>query len=155
LRLFDVNQNGKISKDELNHVMRSPKTVRALEALDVDVECLRELHEALIKGAEVTIDGIMELLLSYRGGLPCTVKHVVEAQVFTRWDLSRQMRLLWSKIHREMHECHLVVTDLSQRLVREPVGDTLELQSVAAIGRRPPRLHIGPPVLLASSRLLL
>lgn len=116
LRHYDTNQNGKISRDELDHVMKSPKTVDALEALDIDVECLRDLHQVLIKDAEVTIEGVMELLLSYRGDLPCTVKHVVESQVFTRWELSRQMKTLWNNIEKEVRECNLRILDLSQRL---------------------------------------
>jgi len=117
LRDFDANGNGRIGKDELNMVMHSSTTIRALEALDVDVEVLRELHQALLNDADVSIEGIMELLLNYRGTLPCTVKHIVDAQVFTRWDLSRQMNAQWEKFKTEL-EGHGHKYDTLLELVR-------------------------------------
>jgi hypothetical protein len=120
LKHFDANSNGMISKEELTEVMKSEGTLMALRSLDVDAACLRELQRALFSDAEVAIEGIMELLLSHRGNLPCTVKHTVDAHVITRWSLTQQMKRqatwLERQFQRQLQECNFNVLDLSRRL---------------------------------------
>lgn len=116
LKRFDIDENGRISKSELDHVMKSPTTLRVLRSLDVDVECLHELQHALFPHAAVPIEDIMELLLSYRGTLPCTVKHVVDAQVFTRWSLSTEMKQHAVQQGAQLREVHKDLQQVSKRM---------------------------------------
>ena len=92
LKRFDVNGNGKITKHELDDVLKSSTTLSALRSLDVDVECRYEFQQARYNDVEISIEDIMELLLSYRGHLTCTVKHFVDSQTFTRCPLCPHMK---------------------------------------------------------------
>jgi len=95
LQKYDDDGNGMISKSELSQVMKSRTAIRALEAVDVDYDCLQELQQMLFYGkpptAEVKIERVMELFLNYRGSLQTTVKHLVDAQLFNRWYVKDQM----------------------------------------------------------------
>lgn len=96
LKQFDNDGNGMISKGELRQVMKSKHALGVLRSIEVDDDCLYELQQMLFynKGddAEVQIERVMELLLMYRGNLSTTVKHLVEAQAFTRWHVNDHMR---------------------------------------------------------------
>lgn len=94
---FDDDGNGMISKAELEKVMSSRQAIRTLRSIEVDTDCLETLKQMLFwnrpDDAEVHIERIMELLLNYRGSLHVTVKHLVDAQAFTRAFVTHQIKV--------------------------------------------------------------
>jgi len=107
LNKFDEDGNGKISKAELEHVMKDRKAIAALSSMEVGPDCINELQQMLFYGksddTEVTIEQVMELVLMYRGDLTVTVKHLVEMIAFSRWYLTHQITE-----HTEHTEKHLI-----------------------------------------------
>jgi hypothetical protein len=81
LKKFD-NGDGMISRDELMTVMKDPQSKAVLRGLNVDRLFLLELQSMLYArpDSQVSIKGIMELMLMCRGDLPVTVKHIASAQ---------------------------------------------------------------------------
>lgn len=96
LKSFDKDGSGTISRDELERAMLNPQALRTLSHLDVDIGCMKELQTMLFPkpDSQAMIESVMELLLSYRGSLPCTVRHVVDGQAYTRWYLSQHTKHL-------------------------------------------------------------
>merc|ERR1719160_85468 len=81
LKKFD-NGDGMISSQELMHVMKDPQSKAVLRGLNVDRLFLLELQSMLFPrpDSQVSIKGIMELMLMCRGDLPVTVQHIASAQ---------------------------------------------------------------------------
>mmetsp|Transcript_47510 Transcript_47510/g.94466 ORF Transcript_47510/g.94466 Transcript_47510/m.94466 type:complete len:632 (+) Transcript_47510:34-1929(+) len=94
LKEFDSDGNGMINQHELRMVMDDPRAVEVLKSLEVDVIYLDELQGMLFMepDSEVRIQCALELLLSCRGSLPTTVKHMVAGQAFTRWMLCSTLK---------------------------------------------------------------
>lgn len=61
--------------------------------------------EMLFHGThEVTVDSVMEMMLSARGDVPVTFKHLSALQAFTKWALDEQEFRMRSYIQRRMCE---------------------------------------------------
>jgi len=112
LKTFDDDGNCMISKAELEQVMSSPRAISVLRSIEVDTDCLETLKQMLFwnrpDGAEVHIERIMELLLNYRGNLHTTVKHLVDAQAFTRAYLGHQIKTQSEQLEGCLNELHRV-----------------------------------------------
>merc|ERR1719350_2719336 len=90
---FDEDGNSMISEDEFNNVMQDDSAVRSLRHLGVDVQYLRDYQQMLYQyQPEYSIEAIMQLCLVCRGDLPVQVQHLVDAQAFTRWFVSENIR---------------------------------------------------------------
>merc|ERR1719316_943676 len=80
---FDDDGNRMISKKELQHVMDDPITRAVLTHLDVDIEYMTDVQHMLLPNddSEASAEQILELMLTSRGTLPTTVKHLVGGHV--------------------------------------------------------------------------
>lgn len=94
LMAFDDDGDATISQDELQRVMRSKKAIKVLEALEVDMAALDEIHGLFFKepGVKVPIQSIMETFLAYRGSQAPTVKHLVESLAFNRYCFEKKLQ---------------------------------------------------------------
>jgi len=94
LKQFDSDGNGMINQAELRMVMEDSRAVEVLKSLEVDVTYLEELQTMLFiePDSEVRIHSALELLLTCRGSLPTTVKHMVAGQAFSRWMMCSAMK---------------------------------------------------------------
>lgn len=97
LKKCDADGDDTISKGELREIMKNKEALRVLRSLAVDDDCIHELQQMLFynksEDASVPIQKVMELLLAYRGDQATTVKHLVDAQAFTRWYVNHHLTL--------------------------------------------------------------
>jgi len=122
LNKFDADRSGGICKGELELVLNDEHSVEVLQALEVDVEHLREVQNMLFDELdEVSIEGILDLMLVCRGGLPATVKHIVDSHAFTRWSLSSTLSQQERRIDVQLHQLSTQVAQLVDRLVLQAV----------------------------------
>jgi len=128
LQQFDQDGNNMISKDELEFVMKSRKALGVLSSIDVDSDCLSFLQQMLFFNkegtSEIHIERIMELLLNYRGNLSVTVKHLVDAETFTRWFITEKIDAMGERIEGCLRE-------LCSRQAASPTTNTTALRQAA------------------------
>lgn len=89
LKKFDADGDGLISRKEVSQVLRSKHALQVLRTLDIDAGCVHELMDMLFihRDTEIPIKRFMELLVTYRGNMPTTVKHMVDMQSFSRYHI--------------------------------------------------------------------
>ena len=83
LKKYD-NGDGMLTRKELNAVLTTTQSKAILQNLQIDRLFLLELQSMLFVNpdAQVSIQAIMQLMLSCRGDLPVTVLHLARAQAF-------------------------------------------------------------------------
>merc|ERR1712137_1295700 len=113
LQKFDVNGNNKISKDELAHVMEDEEALCVLNEFGIDLGYLSNLQEMLFDtpDTEVSINRIMELMLSSRKELPSTFKHLAEGQIFARWAMNAALEKRETRLSKYLKD---IVTHFEQ-----------------------------------------
>jgi len=113
LQKFDVNGNNKISKAELAQVMEDKEALSVLNDFGIDLVYLSNLQEMLFDNpaAEVSIERIMELMLSSRKDLPSMFKHLAEGQMFARWAINAALEKWETRLLKE------IVTHFEQLLM--------------------------------------
>jgi len=101
---FDHDGNRMISQKELTQVMSDPFTHRVLKHIDVDVGYLAAVQPMLLPypDSEASIESIMDLILTCRGSLPVTVKHLVNSQTFMGWNMTNTMRRSTDRIEKTL-----------------------------------------------------
>jgi len=116
LHRFDIDGNGMISLEELQHVMNDPHALGVLRSLEVDVQYLRELQRLLFPRPDtlVSIESIMDLMLMCRGDLVTTVKHMASGQAFTRFLLSSEIQSLEERVLKGFRELTTTVQSVSR-----------------------------------------
>jgi hypothetical protein len=112
---LDEDQNGQISKDELQKVVKQEQACRVLQELGVNPEFVMDLTEALFEDdkaagrvQEVTREELMKVILKIRGERELNMGDLVEVQV----DLRRL-------VHRRMDECLDLLEKTYRKLVHE------------------------------------
>merc|ERR1712031_149215 len=105
--------------------MHNGRSRAVLEALEVDLNCIGEIHEVLFdahEAQEVSINEIMETFLSYRGNQPTTVKHMVDGLCFTRHCLLKSVYEKIDELGEQMQRTtqQLVATLLAEKRAPRP-----------------------------------
>jgi len=90
LQRADEDGSGKISKEELVALVSDPGATEVLAGLQVNVEYLMHMQEFLEEktSSQLSIKQIMDLILHSRGERTLTMKDLVDAQMFTCWQVS-------------------------------------------------------------------
>merc|ERR1719324_2129060 len=94
LKRLDQDNSGEISREELLLVLEDEEALSVLRELEVDVGYffqLMEMHFDQDHDDNIHIDFIMHLILACRGDHSVTVKHIVDAQIFARWDVKTRI----------------------------------------------------------------
>lgn len=100
LRTFDTDASGTINGEELDTVLECPRAIAVLKGLEVDVPLLVLMrHKLLPKStSEMKIEHVIDLILSFRGGQPASVKHIVEVLQLIRWFLATGLQSLDERV---------------------------------------------------------
>eukprot|EP00747_Dinoflagellata_sp_TGD_P093258 gnl/TRDRNA2_/TRDRNA2_165706_c3_seq2.p1 gnl/TRDRNA2_/TRDRNA2_165706_c3~~gnl/TRDRNA2_/TRDRNA2_165706_c3_seq2.p1 ORF type:complete len:693 (-),score=136.45 gnl/TRDRNA2_/TRDRNA2_165706_c3_seq2:199-2277(-) len=105
LKEFDDEGDELISRDELQQVLKDVNAIEVLVDLNVDLIYLKMQEELLYEERkEVPIEEIMDLILSCRGDLPGTVKHLCCVLECSRWAMAFQMEKLEEQFKFYMRE---------------------------------------------------
>jgi len=96
LKDLDEDKSGNLSKEEVGEVWGNQAALQVLESLQVNtdflVEQLEMLYEERTAGdRELTIQEIMELILTLRGDRSPLMADILHAQHFSRWKLENRM----------------------------------------------------------------
>merc|ERR1719359_543221 len=78
------NGDGMLSRKELDKVLKSSQSKAILRSLQIDELFLKELQSMLFvhPDSRVSIQAVMQLMLSCRGDLGVTVLHLARGQAF-------------------------------------------------------------------------
>jgi len=101
LKRFDVDGNGLISPNELQHVLQDPQALQVLQSLEVDTSALMEMMHMIYQqrgSSEINIVFIMDLMLMCRGDLPTTVRHLVTYEALTRWAITSEVQQMRAEL---------------------------------------------------------
>jgi len=89
--LLNYSEGNNISKSELVHMMEDVQSRVLLQELRIDVKFMNEAIRMLIDEKfstscdNIPIKYIMSLMLSCRGDVPVTFRHLADSHFFTRW----------------------------------------------------------------------
>lgn len=96
LEALDVNNNGRIGKDELADLLTVPLAVRVMEQLEVNPSNLIDMTDSLFEEdadagrvQEVTREELMEVILKVRGNRAVQMEDIVETRCDLRKVISR------------------------------------------------------------------
>lgn len=90
LMKLDENGNGQISKDEIDLVFKDDEAYKVLKHLNVEPIHLVDHLDMFFEGSDdgnLSINTIMDLILTLRGERPPTMKDMLHGQNFSRWKL--------------------------------------------------------------------
>jgi len=85
--------DGMISGDELTDLMGDYASISVLEAVGIDVAWLRKIQAMSFKNPDEAqgIELLMDQMLLWRRGLPCTVEHMIETNRLTQHVIANQI----------------------------------------------------------------
>merc|ERR1712083_351077 len=83
LRVSDVNEDERVSKDEFQSLLSNPDTVNIMSMVGVDVIGLLELSDFFFKDDEsISFEDFFTTVLQLRGTNASTVKDIVDTRKF-------------------------------------------------------------------------
>jgi len=122
----DADCNERISREEFESLILSPKAVQAIQDTGVDAIGLVEFSDFLFQNVdELTFFDFFEIVLQFRGGNAVTMKDIVDLRKWTLTELTRCKDELIRKLgHRPQDETRTLGTEGGSntlRLTSEPI----------------------------------
>merc|ERR1719359_351696 len=106
------NGDGMLSRKELDKVLKSSQSKAILRSLQIDELFLKELQSMLFvhPDTQVSIQAVMQLMLSCRGDLAVTVLHLARGQAF----ISTLIATFEQKVMRTLVDMQQLTTKIGQ-----------------------------------------
>lgn len=100
LKHLDADMQGDISREEMQMVLEDRDALEVLTTLQVNPFHLTDLMEMYFQEGDstLTIEFVMELILSCRGNRQLTMRDMLDGQTFVRWELKSRVDLLDRKL---------------------------------------------------------
>eukprot|EP00812_Abedinium_dasypus_P010006 NODE_3653_length_759_cov_232.720170.p2 GENE.NODE_3653_length_759_cov_232.720170~~NODE_3653_length_759_cov_232.720170.p2 ORF type:complete len:210 (+),score=70.96 NODE_3653_length_759_cov_232.720170:38-667(+) len=94
LERHDEENNGRLSRQELENVLKDPKSLSLMRGLEIDIRYFQSSASMLfIKASdEVPIQTIMELFLNCRSDIDLTMKLLLDVTRVMLWNIRREVQ---------------------------------------------------------------
>lgn len=104
LKRLDEDESGALSREEIDHVTNDPDALDVLFEIQVDVDYFMHLHDMIFEDPEkeMSIEEIMELILTCRGDRPATMQDIVDGHTYTLWAIGNALNELELSMQRHM-----------------------------------------------------
>jgi len=118
LKDLDEDSSGYLSKEEMGVVLDNQQALQVLESLQVGTDFLIEQLDMLYedRGCDLTIQEIMELILTLRGDRSPLMADILHAQHFNRWKLEKAMGETENNIQEWMRSQSDALAEVSTRM---------------------------------------